>query len=255
MLSPLSEDKSELRKSLIPSLISVYEYNKARNIKNVNIFETSSIYYKTDKYNEDMMISGLLSGDYEENTWQHNIIKIDFYTLKGIVNNLLIYLGFKNRISYAQKEIVDMHPGQSAEVLIDRKPIGVIGRVHPSLYKDPIYVCEISMTKLYNMSVKPLKYKEASKYPLIEKDVAFVVDNNITNEEIVNLIKKSGGRLLTNVDIFDIYRDIEPGKKSMAYNLIFSDQTRTLSDEEVMKVFNKIIDYVCDNLHARLRDS
>ena len=251
--NPMSVDKSVMRTTLIPSLIDIYEYNKARKVDNILLYEISKTY--DINYNEDSKVCMLIEGNYIESKWNNTIIKADFYTLKGIVNNLLIYLGFKNRISYAQKEIVDMHPGQSAEVLIDRKPIGVIGRVHPSLYKDPIYVCEISMTKLYNMSVKPLKYKEASKYPLIEKDVAFVVDNNITNEEIVNLIKKSGGRLLTNVDIFDIYRDIEPGKKSMAYNLIFSDQTRTLSDEEVMKVFNKIIDYVCDNLHARLRDS
>ena len=101
--------------------------------------------------------------------------------------------------------------------------------------------------------IKPLKYKEASKYPEIVKDVAFVVPNETSNSEIEAVIKKAGGRLLDNIDIFDIYRDIEPGKKSMAYNLTFKDDTRTLSDEEVMQVFNNIIKEVESKLDAKLR--
>jgi len=110
------------------------------------------------------------------------------------------------------------------------------------------------MTKLYECSVKQVKYKEASKYPEIEKDVAFIVDNETKNSDIESIIKKSGGRLLDNVEIFDIYNNIEEGKKSMAYNLIFKDPTRTLSDDEVMEVFNKIINDVTSKLNAKLRD-
>ena len=102
--------------------------------------------------------------------------------------------------------------------------------------------------------VKSIKFKEASKYPEIEKDVAFIVDNETKNSDIESIIKKSGGRLLDNVEIFDIYNNIEEGKKSMAYNLIFKDPTRTLSDDEVMEVFNKIINDVTSKLNAKLRD-
>ena len=111
------------------------------------------------------------------------------------------------------------------------------------------------MTKLYGYTVKPLKYKEASKYPSIKKDVAFIVDNDVTNKTLEEVIKKAGGRLLDNIDIFDIYRDIKPGKKSMAYNLTFKDDTRTLSDEEVMEVFNNIISKVTSELNAELRSN
>ena len=111
------------------------------------------------------------------------------------------------------------------------------------------------MSELYNLSIKPLKYKEASKYPEIKKDVAFVVNNDITNKEIEAVIKHAGGRLLDNVDIFEIYKDIEPGKKSMAYNMTFKDPTRTLSDEEVMAVFNNIIKEVEEKLDAKLRSN
>ena len=138
--------------------------------------------------------------------------------------------------------------------MIDRKQVGIMGRVHPSLIKDEVYVAEISITKLYEYSVKALKYKEASKYPEIVKDVAFIVSNETTNKEIEDVIKKAGGRLLDNTEIFDIYRDIEDGKKSMAYKLTFKDETRTLSDTEVMEVFNRIISEVEAKLNAKVRD-
>ena len=144
----------------------------------------------------------------------------------------------------------------SAKILIDREEVGIIGRVHPSVEKDEVYVCEFSMSKLYNKDVKPIKYKESNKYPYITKDLSFVIDKNITNDEIVTTIKKSGGRLLTNVEIFDIYTGSNTGdnEKSVAYTLKFEDSTRTLTDEEVMNVFNNIIKDVEEKLNAKVRN-
>lgn len=256
VLSPLSEDKSELRKSLIPSLISVYEYNKARNIKNVNIFETSSIYYKTDKYNEDMMISGLLSGDYEENKWQHNIIKIDFYTLKGVVENLLKYLGYNNRYSFEVGGLSYLHPGISCSVKIDNEIIGYMGKIHPSVNKNDLYVFELSLDKIMSKKVREIKYKELSKYPSVNKDVAFIVDDAVKSKDIESILKKVGGRLLDSIDLFDLYKgeNVEDGKKSLAYSLVFNNNDRTLTDEEVSELFEKMILEVEKKLGAELRN-
>ncbi len=251
--SPMSQDKSVIRTSLIPSLLNVYEYNKARKVEDINIYEIAKTYDK--EYKEDHKIAMLMKGTYISNKVNNVNIKADFYLLKGIVENLLKYLGFKNRYSFEKVEVKELHPGVSAKILVDRNPIGIIGKVHPSIYKDDVYVAEISMTSLYKLTTKPLKYKEASKYPSIKKDVAFIVDNEVTNKELEELIKKAGGRLLDSIDIFDIYRDIKPGKKSMAYNLTFKDDTRTLSDEEVMIVFNNIIDKVTTELNAELRNN
>ena len=102
--------------------------------------------------------------------------------------------------------------------------------------------------------VKPIKYKTASKYPSIEKDFAFIVNNDVTNAEMKEAIKKSAGRILDSVNIFDIYENIEEGKKSMAYKLVFKDETRTLSDEEVMVVFNKVIKDIETKFDAKLRN-
>lgn len=249
--NPLSIDKSVVRISTLPSLINVYEYNKARNVKDILIYEISKVYDK--EYNEDTKIGILMKGNYLINDWQHITTKADFYVLKGIIENILDYLGFKNRYTYVSAELPDIHPGISAKVLVDRDEIGIIGRVHPSYKKDEIYVAEISLTKLYNKQIKPIKYKQASKYPEMIKDLAFIVDNNVSCEEILNLIKKSGGHLLDNCEVFDLYNNIEEGKKSIAYKLTFKDSNRTLSEEEVMEVFNKIIKDIESKTTAKLR--
>ena len=250
--NPMSQDKSVVRTSIIPSLINVYEYNKARNISDILLYEISKTYDKA--YNEEMKVAMLIKGNYIANDWHHDIIKCDFYTLKGIIENLLNYLGFKNRYTFQKQVLPNMHPGMSAEILIDKEVIGVIGRVHPNYKKDDIYVAELSVTKLYQKQIKPLKFKEATKYPEIIKDVAFVIPNETESEVIKKQIRQSGGRLLTEIKEFDLYPNIEESKKSIAYKLTFSDPTRTLTDEEVMNVFNKIINEVTVKCNVKIRD-
>ena len=257
LLDPLSEDKSELRKSLIPSLINVYEYNKARNVKNVNIFETSSIYYKDNGYVEKSMVSGLLTGVMNENTWQGNTISVDFYTLKGVIENLLDYLGYTNRYKFDTDNLLSyLHPGVSCSIKVDNEIIGYMGKIHPSVNKNDIYVFEISLEKLMSKKVRNIKYKEVSKYPEVFKDVAFIVDDSVKSSEIESILKKVGGRLLESVDVFDLYKGdkIDDGKKSIAYSLVFKNDDRTLTDEEVTEVFEKMINQVESKLGAELRN-
>ena len=148
-----------------------------------------------------------------------------------------------------------MHNGISASILVDRQKVGIIGRVHPSVLKDDVYVCELSLTKL-NKEVKPLKYKESSKYPEIVKDVAFITPKSLTSGEIVETIKKAGGRLLASIDVFDVYtgENVKDNEKSIAYTLTFKDDTRTLNDEEVNTVFRNIINKVVEKFNVELRD-
>ena len=250
--NPMSTDKSIIRTTLIPSLLNVYDYNKARKVNDVMLYEISKTYDKN--YTEDTKVCILMKGNYIINNWQSTIIKSDYYLLKGIVENLLDYLGLKNRYEYKVDEIDDMHPGMSAKILLDREEIGIIGRVHPKLKKDEIYVAEISMNKLIK-NIKPIKYKQASRFPEIEKDLAFVVNKNTTALELITQIKKSGGKLLTNIDVFDVYvgENVGVDEKSIAFNLTFSDPTKTLNEEEVMNIFNKIISDVEKNCNATLR--
>lgn len=249
--NPMSVDKSVIRTSILPSLLNTYNYNKSRKVNDVMIYELAKTYNKD--YEETLKCALLMKGNYILNNWSNTVIKADFYLIKGIIENILDYLGFKNRYEFVvDKEITELHPGISARIMLDRKPLGIIGRIHPSLEKADIYVAEFAVNPLMS-AVKPIKFKEANKYPEMVKDVAFIVDNDVTNSELEVAIKKSGGRLLTGISVFDIYPDIEDGKKSMAYKLTFSDLTRTLSDEEVMEVFNKVIDDITNKFNAKLR--
>lgn len=252
--NPMSSDKSIVRTSILPSLLNVYDYNKARNIKDINIYEISKVYDVT--YKEDIKVAILMKGNYLINEWQGSNIKVDFYLLKGIIENILNYMGFKNRYSFEVNNISDMHPGMSAEILIDREPIGFLGRIHPSLKKDEIYVAEFSLSKLIDKKVKPIKFKEVSKYPEVNKDIAFIVKKDVTALELINQIKKAGGRLLTDIDVFDVYtgENVATDEKSIAFSLTFNDPNKTLNEEEITTVFNKIINEVETKMDAKLRD-
>jgi phenylalanyl-tRNA synthetase beta chain len=251
--NPMSIDKSVVRTTLIPSLINVYNYNKTRKVEDIMLYEISKTYDKA--YNEDIKISILMKGNYIVNKWQGSKIKTDFYVIKGLMENLLDYAGFKNRYDLEVDNIPNMHPGMSARIILDREQVGIIGRVHPSTLKDEVYVAEISLTKLIK-TIKPIKYKESSKYPEIKKDMAFIVDKNTPSKEIETEIKRAGGRLLTNIDVFDVYtgENVKDNEKSIAYNLTFSSNEKTLTDEEVMGVFNNIINKVETKLNVKLRN-
>ena len=250
---PMSEDRNTLRYSLLYSLNEVYKYNKARNNSNISIFEIGKSFFKDkEEYREDTKLAVLMSGDFSldiSNT------KVDFYHIKGIMEELLYFLGYDGRYSLIKDDKIpnEFHPGQSALINVNGQIVGVIGKLHPSISSSDVYCLEINLSKLLAIRTGTMKYKDISKYPGVIKDVAFIVDNAITSLELEVFIKKSAGKLLENIQIFDIYPNIEEGKKSMAYKLTFSDSSRTLSDDEVMSVFNKIIDEVTSKLNAKLR--
>ena len=251
--NPMSSDKEYIRTTLIPSLLKVLNYNKTHKVNDIMIYEIAKTY--DINYQETSKICVLMKGNYINNNWQNIKIPVDFYLIKGILENILDYLGLKNRYSLIAEEIPNMHPGMSAKVLLDKKEIGIIGRIHPVLSKDDIYLFEISMDALMT-GVKPLKYKEVSKYPSINKDLAFIVKKDVSSNEISEVIKKSGGRLLTNIEVFDVYtgEKVENDEKSVAYALTFNDPAKTLTEEEVNTLFEKIIKDVESKLNAKLRN-
>jgi len=251
--NPMSIEKSVLRTTLIPSLLNVYDYNKKRKVKDIMLYEISKTYDK--EYNEESKIAILMKGNYIINEWNNTKIPVDFYLIKGIIENILDYMGFKNRYTFVKNNLPNLHPGISASIMLDRKQIGVIGKVHPSLKKDDIYVAELSLNALMT-KIKPIKFKEASKYPEIIKDMAFIVKKETTSEDIENIIKRAGGRLLTNIHVFDVYtgENVNDDEKSIAYSLTFQDPNRTLTEEEVTEVFNNIIKNVEEKIDAKLRD-
>ena len=251
--NPMSMDKSIVRTTLIPSLMNVYEYNKYRNVKDILIYEIAKTYDK--EYNETTKVSGLLSGEYVTNPWRDNI-KIDFYVVKGIIENMLDYMGYKNRYSFVKGNINDLHPGVQANIILDGKNIGILGKIHPNITKDDIYIFEFDLDSLIGKSGK-LKYKEAYKYPSISKDMAFIINKKIEAGDIIKTIKKVSDNTLKEVNVFDIYmgNNIDNDKKSIAFNLLYNGDNRTLTDEEVKVLFNKAIKEVENKYNAVLRNN
>ena len=253
---PMSEDRNTLRYSLLYSLKEVYTYNLARNNSDISIFEMGKTFYKeNNEYKERLKLACLLSGDYYLDIKK---TKVDFYILKGIVEELLDFLGFNGRYSFVLGELADeFHPGQSALINIQGKNIGIIGKLHPNVVKKDVYVFEIDLDKLLSMHPSRMTYKDIPKYPSIVKDVAFVVDRNIYSLDIEKVIKKAGGKLLTNIEVFDVYvgENIEKDKKSIAYKLTFQDPSKTLTDEEVTVLFERVIKEVEKQFKATLRDN
>ncbi len=250
--NPMSVDKSVVRTTLIPSLMNVYEYNKARGVKDVSIYEIAKTY--DINYQETTKIGGLMTGSYLMNTWKKDVM-VDFYLVKGIIENVLCYMGYNGRYSFVRSNCSDLHPGVQAHIVLDGKEIGIVGKVHPNKTKQDIYVLEMNLDSLYDHTSK-LKYKEAFKYPSIQKDMAFILDKNVEVAEVMKTIQKAANKTLQEVHVFDVYEgeNVTVGKKSVAFNLVFNGMDCTLTDEEVMTVFNKIIEKVSSTYKAELRD-
>ena len=255
VLSPLTEEKSELRQTLTTALYRIYKYNKAHGIDDISIFELGKSFYKDgENFVEQNKLACLMSGKYYTGLYNKNA---DFYVIKGVMEEILDYLGYAGRYSIVVNNNIpdDLHKGKAGMISVNGKEMGFIGRISPVIEKDEVYVMEINLDKLFELKTGSMKYKEYSKYPSVKKDIAVIVDNNITAGDIRKAIKSSGGKILRSCEAFDIYtgKGIPEGKKSLAFSLELGSDTKTLTDEEISEEMNKIIDYLKSKLKAELR--
>ena len=255
VMDPLSEERTVLRHSIITSLLDVYKYNKARSTKDLGIFEISKCFSLINgEYIEEKKVAALMTGAYTEGLHKEYY---DFYTVKGLVENLLDSLGYKNRYAFVSGELPEeMHPTKSAYISVSNKKIGIFGQVHPKISKDEIYVLELDLDALLDIPKEQMKFKEFSKFPGITKDLAFELPKEVINDDVERTIKEAGKKLLTKVEVFDYYEGdkIEKGKKSIAYSLYFESKEKTLTDEEITPIFDSIIKLVTKRHNAILRD-
>ena len=250
--NPMTEEHEVLRYGMISSLYNIYEYNKARNNKDICIFELSRCFGIVDnEYKEENKLGILLTGKYKLGL---NAENVDFYYTKGILEELLDYIGLNKRYNLIKENFPkELHPFSSASIVIDNINIGFIGKIHPNISLNDVYVIELNIDLLKKMNIKRQEYKEISKYPNISKDISFIFDNNISNDEIIKEIKKVGGKYLVSVELFDLY-EFDNNTRALAYNLIFNDKDNTLTDEIVMPIFNNIISDIENKYHAVLRN-
>ena len=256
LLDPMSEDRSTLRKSMISSLMSIYKYNEARDNRDVSIFEIAKTFYKKEEnYFEEKHLATLMTGEFYQGIETE---KVDFYTIKGVAEEILDYLGYKNRYSFIadnDKIAKEFHPGQSAIISVNNDQVGVIGKINPVICDEDVFAFEINLDKLLAKKVSKMKFKEISKFPAVTKDIAVVVDKNMEAQEIMKCIKKSVGNTLNDIKVFDVYTGIgiAPDKKSIAFSLNFGKMDATLTDEEINEAMFKIVKDLENKLGAKLR--
>lgn len=256
ILAPLTEERSYLRQSLITSLYKTYEYNVARSNKDISIFEIGKTFYKnSENYVEENKLACLMTGEYILGLGTK---AVDFYVIKGVAEEVLDYLGYGGRYSFiADKEKLpeEMHPGKSAVISVNNDVVGIIGRITPEISKEEVYAMEINLDKLLAKKVGKMKYKELSKFPTVKKDLAIIVDKKELAQDTLKTIKSSGGKLLQDAKVFDIYegKGIPENKKSIAFSITLGSQDRTLTDEEINGTMEKIIKGLENKNGANLR--
>ena len=244
LLDPITEERNTLRYSIIPSLYKIYEYNKARENKDVCLFEIGKGFWnKNGEFGENKKICVLMTGKYYNKIGYNE--QINFYDIKGATEELLDFLGYSGRYSFVMPKQMpkEFHPGQTAEISVNNDIVGIIGRIHPEMEKENVFVMEINLDKLLAKRVGKMKFKEISKFPVIKKDLSILVDKNIPSSDIAAKIKKKAGKLLIDINVFDLYegKNIDANKKSLAYSLTFGDSNRTLNDDEIVAVMDKVI--------------
>jgi phenylalanyl-tRNA synthetase beta chain len=258
----MSEERSVLRQSLIPHLLEVVSYNRARQVENVAVYETGAVYLANDENElpqEKERLAGALTGVWHANLWQGEKKAVDFYVVKGILDGLFALLGLEKRIAYKQAKRDGMHPGRTADILLDGKTIGFVGQLHPTVQKEydlkETYVFELALTDLLNTEVEDIRYSPIPRFPSITRDIALVVDEHVIAGDIQQAIIEAGGELLKEVTIFDVYKGdrLPEGKKSIAFSLRYFDPERTLTDEEVTAVHEQVIKAVEQQFGATLR--
>ncbi|AIF43255.1 phenylalanine--tRNA ligase subunit beta [Virgibacillus sp. SK37] len=259
---PMSEDHKYLRLSLLPELVSILAYNQARNQNDLAYYELGKIFISdeeslTKQPDERLRLSGAITGKWMEHPWQQEKKEVDFYVVKGIMEGLFNYL--KLPIVFEAARLDDLHPGRCAIMKLDNQAIGFIGQLHPVLQKKwevkDTYVFDLNMETVFSAFNSIPTYKEIPKYPSIARDVAFILDADIHAGKVKETIEEIGAPLVKSVNIFDVYHgaNVEEGKKSVAYSLLYQDPEKTLTDEEIEKSFNQIVETVNNKFNANIR--
>ncbi|HHC6226003.1 TPA: phenylalanine--tRNA ligase subunit beta [Staphylococcus aureus] len=243
LLMPMSEAHASLRQSLLPHLIEAASYNVARKNKDVKLFEIGNVFFANGEGelpDQVEYLSGILTGDYVVNQWQGKKETVDFYLAKGVVDRVSEKLNLE--FSYRRADIDGLHPGRTAEILLENKVVGFIGELHPTLAADNdlkrTYVFELNFDALMAVSVGYINYQPIPRFPGMSRDIALEVDQNVPAADLLSTIHAHGGNILKDTLVFDVYQGehLEKGKKSIAIRLNYLDTEETLTDERVSKV-------------------
>ena len=266
LINPMNAEQSIMRQTIIPGLLHSVAYNQSHGVKNVQLYETGKVFVAHEgrkKPKEKEKLAGVLAGSMFDPSWNVAPAAFDFFDGKGVVESIarelaLPKLRFK---ALSADDAPHLQPGRAAEVFSGGTSLGWVGELHPlavDAYEAtaPVVAFELDVDALAKSCRPARDYVDVPEFPPVEVDVAFVVNDDVSNERLVQCITSAGGKLLADVRLFDVYRDekrVGAGKKSMAYSLTYRAADRTLTSEEVEKVQAKLIKKVCGATGAEVR--
>ena len=266
LMNPLVAEQTEMRRSLLPGLLQSVAYNEAHGTTNVHLYEIGTLFHGRENASlprETQSVAGVLTGSWTDQTWNNTVDKLRFFAGKGIVEELLEQLRVpKARFRVAEGEGYDfLQPGRAAEVLSGGTVLGWVGEIHPEAREamdiDQIVVAfELDLDKLIKGAHNQENYHEFSPFPAVQHDLAIVVPDEVTCEDLLQRITSAGGKLLENVRLFDVYRDpirVGVGKKSMAFSLTYRSDDHTLTSDEVERAHGKIVTKLCKATGGEVR--
>ena len=266
IMNPLVAEQTEMRRSLIPGLLQSVEYNIKHSTANVQLYEIGTLFFgreNTSAPKERESVAGVLSGSMGDVTWNHKPMPLRFFDGKGVVEELLSQLRTpKVRFRPADgDDYAFLQPGRGAEVLSGGTVLGWVGEIHPDA-RDvygidiPVVAFELNLEALIKGAGAQEAYREFSQFPSVEHDLAIVVDDDVTCEDLERRLRSAGGKLLVGVRLFDVYRDpvrVGVGKKSMAFALTYRADDHTLTSEEVERAHSKLVTKVCKATGGEVR--
>jgi len=270
LANPLSSEREYLRRTLMASLLETVRDN-LRFRDRVAIFEIGRVYLPREDVGvqrtesllpeEPRRLGIAMTGPRAERSWLAGAPElVDFFDLKGVVEALLSHLGIKDYAVHPA-EHPTFHPGRTAALTISGAEVGVLGEVHPlvreafDLPDQPVCLAEFDLEALLERAEAARYFEPISRFPAVIQDLAVVVDEEVPAQRVREVILRAGGELLKRVELFDVYRGepVPPGKKSLAYSLTYQAQDRTLTDQEVARVQERIVRRLAEELGARLR--
>lgn len=245
--NPLGEDFSVMRTSMVPSMLRIAATNHKRSVKQASIFEVAYVYLP----GEDLQVlpeeKQILSAFLYDSTLSSDNTQL-FFSMKGAVVEVCTSLGIRSVVFDAVSDVAYLHPGRSAKIMINGKNAGFIGYVHPDVAEnfecpDNLVIMTIETSALIKASTIKRIFSQLPKFPGITRDLAVLVDSSVSVGTLERIIRKKGGKLLSEADLFDVYTgaQIGEGKKSVAFSLLFRSPDRTLTDSDVVQSFQEIL--------------
>lgn len=264
IMNPLSDEYPLVRTTLLSSIFDNLARNLARKNDDVALFEVGSVFFPkalpvTELPDEVVKIAGAITGRRNAQGWNQTNDMVDFYDAKGIIEELLANLRV-TRYTVEAGTHYAMHPGKTALFKKGRDVIVTVGEVHPAVLSaygitKPVYIFELDATTVMKYMAKDLKYKALPKYPATSRDLAMLVDVDVNAADIEKAMTKAAGQNLTQITLFDVYtgKQVEEGKKSLAFSLTFQSNDKTLTDAEIDPAIEKIVAKLQKDFNVNLR--